>query len=79
VVPAHRTVSEGGMILECRRRRDWRMPVASQDSGRVVGCGVCLETPKRGSWSWSERKKNGMRDLWASGQDVLRPQVISLL
>ena len=33
------------------------MPIAFLDSGRADGCGVCLEIPRFGSWSWSESKK----------------------
>ena len=31
--------------------------IAFLDSGRADGCGVCLEIPRFGSWSWSESKK----------------------
>src|ERR1039457_6212619 len=49
---------ENGMMLECQgKRRDSRMPIAFQDSGRADGCGVCLEIPRLGSCSWSEGKK----------------------
>src|SRR5271155_46371 len=63
------------MMLECLgRRRDWRMPIAFLVSGGADGCGVCLETPRFGSWSWSESKKNGLRRLRSRAQDILRPQ-----
>ena len=49
---------DSGMILECLRKKgDWRMPIAFQDSDRDDGCGVCSEIPKLGSWSCRESKK----------------------
>ena len=33
------------------------MRIAFQDSDRADGCGVYLEIPRLGSWSWSESKK----------------------
>jgi NAD-dependent dihydropyrimidine dehydrogenase PreA subunit len=63
------------MMPECLgRRRGWRMPIAFLDSGRADGCGVCLEIPRFGSWSWSESKKNGLRRLRSRAQYILRPQ-----
>src|SRR5260221_6472891 len=63
------------MIPECAgKRRESRMPIAFQDSDRADGCGVCLEIPRLGSWSWSESKKNSLRRLRSREQDILRPQ-----
>jgi hypothetical protein len=62
------------MILECVEGRDWRMLIAFQDSDRADGCGVYLEIPELGSWSWSEGKKNSLRCLRSTAPDILRPQ-----
>src|SRR5437868_9237977 len=63
------------MMFECQgKRRDSRMPIAFQDSGRADGCAVCLEILRLGSWSWRESKKNSVRRLRSRAPDILRPQ-----
>src|ERR1039457_6155277 len=69
-----RDLVRSGMMPECLRRRDLRMPTVFLGSDRAAGCTAYLAILKPGSWSWSEWKENSLRCLRASAEGVLRPQ-----